>query len=97
MAARVTSAISFPTMKEITTSKPWRWTIGRIDFAVRFAFQALSAVFQVLKIIVKIPIAFLITPIFLTTANEQAELWAHRAHSKEGEYSWWEAEREMIR
>jgi hypothetical protein len=54
---------NYPVLHEIVNSKPWQWTVGRADSAVRFAFQALCAAFQVLKIAVKIPLAFLVTPL----------------------------------
>jgi hypothetical protein len=53
---------NYPVLHEIVNSKPWQWTIGRADSAVRFAFQALCAVYQVLKLAVKIPFSFLVTP-----------------------------------
>lgn len=69
---------------EMTTSRPWRHSIGRISCAVRVPIYAIAATFQVIKMAVKFLPAIPISIIQWALGTKALDNWSFRGVALEG-------------
>ena len=69
---------------DVTTSRPWRHTIGRVSCAIRLPFYALAVIFQVAKMGIKFLPACLITPIAWGLGTRKLESWTFNGIGLDG-------------
>ncbi|WP_420421612.1 hypothetical protein [Simkania sp.] len=69
---------------DVTTSRPWRHTVGRISCAVRIPFYALAAIFQVAKMAIKFLPAIPFTIIACATGTRKLDSWTFKGIALDG-------------